>query len=139
LFLIAEADMATSVKEMMAAANAAVPRITPQQAQEMVAKGNVVVIDVRDAPEVEASGKIKGARHISRGMLEFRADAESPFHDKTLTTDKTVIVYCASGARAALGGKALKDLGFGEVYNLGAFKSWIEADGEVEHPIEPGM
>lgn len=131
--------MPTSLKEMMAAANAAVPRITPQQAQEMIAKGNTVVIDVRDAPEVEASGKIKGAMHISRGMLEFRADADSPFHDKNLTTDKTVIVYCASGGRSALGGKALKDLGFDNVVNLGAFKGWVEAGGEIERPIEPGM
>ena len=131
--------MATSVKELMAAANAAVPRVTPEQAQEMIAKGNAVVIDVRDAPEVEASGKVKGAVHISRGMLEFRADGESPYHDKNLTTDKTVIVYCASGGRSALSGKVLKDLGFGNVYNLGAFKGWVEAGGEVEHPIDPGM
>ena len=66
--------MPTSVKQMMEAANAAVPRVTPAQAREMIAKGNTVVIDVRDAPEVEKSGKIAGAVHISRGMLEFRAD-----------------------------------------------------------------
>ena len=67
--------MATSVKQMMEAANAAVPRITPAQAREMMAKGNTLVIDVRDAPEVERSGKIAGAVHVSRGMLEFRAGA----------------------------------------------------------------
>ena len=66
--------MATSVKQMMEAANAAVPRITPAQAREMIAKGNTLVVDVRDAPEVEKSGKAAGAVHVSRGMLEFRAD-----------------------------------------------------------------
>lgn len=130
--------MATSVKQMMEAANAVVPKITPAEAQDMMAKG-AVVIDVRDAPEVEKTGKIAGALHVSRGMLEFRADPESPYHDQNIAKDKTVIVYCASGGRSALSGKVLKDLGFGKVYNLGAFKDWIESGGAVDHPIEPGM
>src|SRR5580698_8582629 len=102
--------MATSVKQMMEAANAAVPKITPAQAREMIAKGNTLVVDVRDAPEVEKSGKVAGAVHVSRGMLEFRADPESPYHDKNFAKNKAIILYCASGGRAALGGKALKDL-----------------------------
>ncbi len=118
--------MATSVKQMMEAANAAVPRITPAQAREMIAKGNTLVVDVRDAPEVEKSGKVAGAVNVSRGMLEFRADPESPYHDKNFAKDKTVILYCASGGRSALSGKVLKDMGYGEVYNLGAFKDWAE-------------
>lgn len=130
--------MATSVKQMMEAANAVVPKITPAEAQDMMAKG-AVVIDVRDAPEVEKTGKIAGALHVSRGMLEFRADPESPYHDQNIAKDKTVLVYCASGGRSALSGKVLKDLGFGKVYNLGAFKDWIESGGAVDHPIEPGM
>ena len=68
--------MPISIKQMMEAANAAVPRITPTQAREMIAKGNTLVVDVRDAPEVDKSGKIAGALHVSRGMLEFRADPE---------------------------------------------------------------
>jgi len=93
--------MATSVKQMMEAANAAVPRITSAQAREMIAKGNTLVVDVRDAPEVEKSGKVAGAVNVSRGMLEFRADPESPYHDKNFTKDKTLILYCASGGRSA--------------------------------------
>ena len=94
--------MATSVKQMMEAANAAVPRITPAQAREMIVKGNTLVVDVRDAPEVEKSGKVAGAVNVSRGMLEFRADPDSPYHDKHFGKDKTVILYCASGGRSAL-------------------------------------
>ena len=131
--------MATSVKQMMEAANAAVPRITPAQAQDMLAKGSALIVDVRDAPEVENSGKVAGSLHISRGMLEFRADPGSPYHDKNFTKDKTIIVYCASGGRSALSGKALKDLGYEQVYNLGAFKDWVEAGGAVDKPIERGM
>lgn len=124
--------MVTNVKQMLEAANAAVPRITPAQAREMIAKDNTLVVDVRDAPEVEASGTVAGAVHVSRGMLEFRADPESSYHDKNFAKDKTVILYCASGGRAALAGKALKDLGYERVYNLGAFKDWIESGGSVE-------
>src|SRR5215472_19280269 len=100
--------MASSVKLMLEAANAAVPKISPQQAREMIDKGNTLVVDVRDAPEIAQSGKVAGAVHVSRGMLEFRADPESSYHDKNFAKDKTVILYCGSGGRAALAGKALK-------------------------------
>ena len=131
--------MSTSVKELLAAANAVVPKITPAEAQAMIAKGNALVLDVRDAPEIEKSGKIAGALHVSRGMLEFRADPDSPYHDQTFTQDKSVIIYCASGGRAALSGKTLKDLGYDKVFNIGGFKDWADHGGAVEKPIEPGM
>jgi rhodanese-related sulfurtransferase len=124
--------MAIGVKQMMEAANAVVPRITPAQAQEIIAKGDTLVVDVRDAPELEKSGKVAGAVHVSRGMLEFRADSDSPYHDKSFTKDKTMILYCASGGRSALGGKVLKEMGYDRVYNLGAFKDWVESGGAIE-------
>jgi len=124
--------MTTNVKQLMEAANAAVPRITPAQAKEMIAKGNTLVVDVRDSAEVEKSGKVAGAVNVSRGMLEFRADPDSPYHDKNFDKGKTVLVYCASGGRSALSGKVLKDFGFNNVYNLGAFKDWAESGGAVE-------
>jgi rhodanese-related sulfurtransferase len=124
--------MATSVKQMLEAANAAVPKISPEKAREIIAKGNALVVDVRDTPEVQASGKIAGAVHVSRGMLEFRADPDLPSHDKSFSKDKDVIVYCASGGRAALAGKLLKDLGYERVYNLGGFKDWADSGGAVE-------
>jgi rhodanese-related sulfurtransferase len=117
---------------MMELANAAVPRITPAQAREMMSKGNTLVVDVRDAPEVEKSGKVAGAVQVSRGMLEFRADPEAPSHDKNFVKDKIVILYCSSGGRSALSGKVLKDMGYREVYNLGAFKDWVENGGAVD-------
>ena len=124
--------MAITIAQMLAAANVEVPRITPTQVREMIAAGNALVVDVRDAPEVAQSGKIAGAVNVSRGMLEFRADPESPYHDKAFAKNKPVILYCASGGRAALGGKALKELGYEHVYNLGAFKDWVESGGKVE-------
>ena len=124
--------MATSVKQMLEAANAVVPKITPAQAQEMIAKGDTLVVDVRDAPEVQASGKVAGAVAVSRGMLEFRADPDLPSHDKNFAKDKTVLLYCGSGGRAALAGKMLKDLGYERVYNLGGFKDWADSGGAIE-------
>jgi rhodanese-related sulfurtransferase len=124
--------MATTVKQMLEAANAVVPRITPAQAQKMIAEGNTLVVDVRDTPEVEQSGKVAGAVHVSRGMLEFRADPESPYHNKEFAKDKNVVLYCASGGRAALSGKLLKEMGYEHVYNLGAFKDWAESGGAIE-------
>lgn len=129
--------MVTSVREMMEAANAVVPRITPAQARDMMAKGNSLVVDVRDAPELEKAGKVAGAINVSRGMLEFRADPESPYHDKAFKKSKTVILYCASGGRSALSGKLLKDMGYAQVYNLGAFRDWAETGGSVEGPGRP--
>ena len=128
--------MPTSVKQMVEAANAEVPRITVAQAREMIAKGNTLVVDVRDAPEVEKSGKVAGALNVSRGMLEFRADPESPYHDKNFAKERTIIVYCASGGRSALSGKVLKDMGYENVYNLGAFKDWVDAGGVIDKPGE---
>jgi rhodanese-related sulfurtransferase len=116
--------MATSVKQMLEAANANVPKITAEQAADMIAKKNALVVDVRDALEVAASGKIAGAVNVPRGMLEFRADPESQYHDKNFEKGKTVILYCVSGGRAALAGKVLKELGYDDVYNLGSFKDW---------------
>jgi rhodanese-related sulfurtransferase len=124
--------MALTVKQMLEAANAAVPKITPAEAREMIGKGNTLVVDVRDAPEVEKSGKVAGAVHVSRGMLEFRADPEAPSHDKNFAKDKNVILYCASGGRAALAGKLLKDMGYEHVYNVGGFKDWADSGGAVE-------
>jgi rhodanese-related sulfurtransferase len=124
--------MALGVKQMMETANAAVPKITATEAREKIAKGNTLLLDIRDGTEVQASGKAAGAVHVSRGLLEFRADPDSPTHDKNFSRDKVVLIYCASGGRASLAGKLLKDMGYGEVYNIGGFKDWCECGGAVE-------
>lgn len=124
--------MPGSVKDMMAAANAVVPRITADEARKLIAGENALVVDVRDAPEVQASGKVKGAINISRGMLEFRADPDTPYHDAEFRKDRPVILYCASGGHSALSGKVLKDMGYRKVHNLGGFKDWVEGGGEIE-------
>lgn len=124
--------MPSSVREMLAEANAAVPRLNPAEVREIIGKENVLIVDVRDAPELASAGKLKGAVNVSRGMLEFRADPESPFHNPAFQKDKNVLVYCGSGGRAALSGKTLKELGYQSVYNAGGFKELADAGLDTE-------
>ena len=124
--------MPSTIREMLAEANAAVPRLNSAEVRDMMGKKDVLVVDVRDAPELAAGGKLKGAVHVSRGMLEFRADPESPAHDPAFQKDKTVLVYCGSGGRAALVGKTLKDFGYRSVFNAGGFKELADAGLETE-------
>jgi rhodanese-related sulfurtransferase len=123
--------MPATYKSLVEAANAVVPKVSGKEAQEMVANG-ALLVDVRDGTEVAATGKAAGAIHIPRGSLEFKADPESPGFDKNFSKDKAIILHCASGGRAALAGKLLKDFGYDKVYNLGGFKDWVEAGGKVD-------
>jgi rhodanese-related sulfurtransferase len=125
--------MGKSVKDLVAAANAVVPRVTVDEARQKIDDG-ALVVDVRDAAEVEQSGKIAGAVHIPRGMVEFRADPDTPYYNDNFAKDRTVVLYCASGGRAALSGQALKEMGYEEVYNLGGFNDWAESGGAVDKP-----
>jgi rhodanese-related sulfurtransferase len=124
--------MPATVKSLLEAANSAVPKVSAAEAKQMIDAGDAVVVDVRDSAEVEKSGKVPGALNISRGMIEFKADADTPYHEPKLQKDKPVILYCASGGRSALAGKTLKDFGYEKVFNLGAFKDWAEAGLPVE-------
>jgi rhodanese-related sulfurtransferase len=129
--------MTTSVKEMLAAANAVVPRLEPAALQALLQAGNVLLVDVRDAPELAAGGKVKGAVHVPRGMLEFRADSQSPYYNPAFKKDATVVLYCASGGRAALAAKVLLDFGFQSVHTAGAFKDLASAGLPVETVAAP--
>ncbi|MEJ2378733.1 MAG: rhodanese-like domain-containing protein [Pseudolabrys sp.] len=118
--------MSQSITDIVAAAKREVPSISAEQARRLQGRADVLFVDVRDPDEVAKTGKIAGAINVSRGMLEFRADETTPYHDKAFSRDKTLILYCASGGRSALGGKALRDMGYEDVKNLGAFKDWAD-------------
>ena len=124
--------MSKSIMDLVAEAKAVVPAISPDEVKELAGREGVVIVDVRDDGEVASTGKIQGAIHASRGMLEFRADETTPYHNEAFSKDKTIILYCGSGGRAALGGKALMDLGYKDVRNLGGFQAWVDAGGAVE-------
>ncbi len=124
--------MPVTVQQMLATAEAAVPRISAEEAKALVGKPDVVFLDVREPNEVTASGKVPGALAIPRGLVEFRADPASPLHDANFDRAKTIVAYCASGGRSALVLKTLHDMGYENVRNLGGFKVWVDAGGEVE-------
>ena len=124
--------MSKSIMDFVAEAKAVVPDINPEEVKPLIGRDDVLIVDVRDDGEVASTGKVRGSLHVSRGMLEFRADETTPYHNEALSKDKTIILYCASGGRSALGGKALLDLGYKDVRNLGAFQSWVDAGGDVE-------
>ncbi|WP_127115883.1 rhodanese-like domain-containing protein [Shimia sediminis] len=130
--------MPVTAAQLLEAAQAVVPKISTKDAMAKMAEG-ALLLDIRDAPELELHGRANGSHHVPRGMLEFRADPATPFHDAELQFDRPVILHCASGGRAALAGKLLKDMGYAEVYNLGGFKDWKEAGGPSSEPVDPGM
>ncbi len=121
-----------TVQSMLAEADAAVPRISPEEAKGWLGRTDVLFLDVREPTEVAASGKVRGALAVPRGLVEFRADPASPMHDAAFDRAKTVVAYCASGGRSALVGKTLKDMGYTNVRNLGGFKGWLDAGGEID-------
>ncbi len=124
--------MPLTLKHLMQTATAAIPSLTPAEAQTLMANPTTLVLDVRDPSELAATGKIPGAINISRGMLEFRADPTSPSHNPALAAAKTLILYCASGGRAILAAKTLQDMGYTNIHTLGALKDWIAAGGATE-------
>ena len=124
--------MAKNVKDLLAEANSVVPKLSPDQAAEKMQSGDVLIVDVRDPTEVQQTGRIKGAVNVSRGMLEFRADPDSQYHNPTFQKDKTILLHCASGGRSALAGKTLQDMGYTAVFNIGGFKDLAEAGIDTE-------
>ena len=121
-----------SLKEMLSSANDEVPKVTAEEAHELISGRDALLLDVRDAPELMPLGKLKGAVNVSRGMLEFRADPNGSYHNPQFRKDRPVVLYCASGGRSALAGKTLQDMGYAEVYNLGGFKDAADAGFPTE-------
>lgn len=124
--------MVKSAAELVREANASVETLSVEQAKALLGNDDVVFVDVREVPEV-ARGKIPGAVHAARGSLEFFADPDSPAHKPELSSGKRLVVYCGSGARAALAARTLQDMGIARASNLlGGFSAWKTEGGEIE-------
>jgi rhodanese-related sulfurtransferase len=125
--------MVKSARDLVAEANAAVDRLTVEEAKGLVGRDDVVFVDVRETKELETQGKVPGAVHAPRGLLEFHADPASPYHKPELASGRRLVVYCGSGARSALAAKTLKDMGVENVANMqGGFTAWRDSGGEIE-------
>ena len=124
----------TPVSELVAKANEQIEVMTPQQALERQAQGDAVLVDIRDIRELERDGRIKGAVHVPRGMLEFWFDPASPYHRQNLAdASKTYVLFCAAGWRSALSAKTLEDMGFENIAHVdGGFGALKTAGAKVE-------
>lgn len=119
-----------TAKEYLDAANAAVPRISAEEAISQHGKG--VFVDVRDSAGIADTGTIAGAHRIPRGMIEFVADPATPFYNDALQKDTPLFLVCGAGGQAALAGKTLAEMGYTSVTNVGGIGEWKEAGGPME-------
>lgn len=127
-----------SIAELVAAARQHVEELDPRGFADQASRPGTVVVDVREADEL-ANGAIAGAIHIPRGMLEFRADPNSPYYDERLHPARRILLHCASGGRSALAAESLRHLGYGDVAHLaGGIAAWREAGLPVGQPSTTG-
>jgi rhodanese-related sulfurtransferase len=120
-------------KELVARAEAEVETVSAEQALAMLGTAGVTFIDLRDIRELWREGKIPGAVHVPRGMLEFWIDPESPYHKPLFTTGQRFVFYCNLGWRSALATQVAQHMGLTSVCHLGGgFTAWCEAGGAVE-------
>jgi rhodanese-related sulfurtransferase len=108
------------------------PGISAGAAIEGATNGTITVIDVREHAELATSGKARGAHHVPLSRLQDIADPRHPDYNPALKTDARIAVYCASGGRSGRAQAALRQLGYGDVHNIGGFADWIAAGGDVE-------
>ena len=119
--------------EIVKAAMAAVPAISPEEAVALVGSNDHVFVDLRDGIEQANTGTISGAVASSRGMMEFHIDPQSPAHKAEFNQDKTYIFYCASGGRSALAAQVAMEMGLSPVVNLtGGVGGWQKAGGTLQ-------
>ena len=118
----------TPVKSMVAAAKSETNAVSPQQAFVKQQAGTAVLIDIRDIRELQREGRVHGAFHAPRGMLEFWADPQSPYHKDIFAQPYDLILFCASSWRSALAAKTLQDMGMTNIYDMdGGFAAWKAA------------
>jgi rhodanese-related sulfurtransferase len=130
-------NITRSVEDLVAEANRTIRSLSVEEARAMQGRDDVQFIDVRDVRELAESGRIPGARHVPRGLLEFWIDPKSPYHKEFFAEDKTFVFYCAVDWRSALCTRVAQDMGLAPVAHLGGgFNAWKEAGGPVEPPKE---
>ncbi len=108
------------------------PALAPAEAVQRAKAGELVLVDVRDISELQATGKARGAVHIPLMLLQTRADPRSPECDPALKAGKPLGVYCASGGRSQMAAEMLMKMGHEEVHNIGGIGDWANAGGVIE-------
>ena len=123
----------TPVKSLVAKAKSETKAVTPQQAFDQLRARTAILIDIRDIRELQREGQIDGAFHAPRGMLEFWADPQSPYHKEVFAQAGNLILFCASSWRSALAAKTLQDMGLNNIFDMeGGFNGWKSAGLPIE-------
>ncbi|WP_370320793.1 rhodanese-like domain-containing protein [Oricola sp.] len=129
--------MKRGYKALLDEANAAIEAVSPAEASQLAGDDDVVLVDIRDIRELQREGRVPGAVHAPRGMLEFWVDPESPYHRDVFASGKTFIFFCAAGWRSALATKTVQDMGLTPVKHIeGGFGAWREAGLPIDLPSE---
>jgi rhodanese-related sulfurtransferase len=122
-------------RQLVDDALAKIKTLSAAEAKAMHGRGDVQFVDLRDIRELQREGKVPGALHCPRGLLEFWIDPSSPYHRQEFASDKTFVFFCAAGWRSALATKTAQDMGLAPVAHIdGGFAAWREAGGPVEAP-----
>ena len=120
-------------KALLAEANRQITTSPTVEAKSLVGQADVVLVDLRDPRELERDGKIPGAFHCPRGMLEFWIDPESPYHKPVFAEDKRFVFFCGGGWRSALAASVAQEMGLKPVAHIeGGFAAWKKAGGPIE-------
>jgi len=123
----------TDIQKLLQEANDNVPRLSFEEANNIISKADTLIIDVRETSEIEATGLIKNAINIPKSIIDANFDHSLIKNHLNDNEDITILVYCAVGVRSALVGHKLIKNGYKKVVNLGGFSEWVSFNG----PIEP--
>jgi rhodanese-related sulfurtransferase len=123
------------VQQMLVEANAAVKTLTLDEARVLLGREDVQFVDLRDPRELAREGRIPGAFHCPRGMLEFWIDPASPYAKSQFQEDKTFVFFCAGGLRSALSAHVAQKMGLAPVAHVeGGFSAWKKGGAPIEPP-----
>jgi rhodanese-related sulfurtransferase len=125
------------IREMIDAAEREIDTVPINDAIALHGRDDVVLVDIRDVRELQRDGRVPGAFHCPRGMLEFWIDPDSPYHKPVFADDKRYVFFCAGGLRSALAAQTAHRMGLAPVAHIqGGFGAWKKAGGPVE-AVEP--
>lgn len=126
-------NITVSSSALVANARAQITELTPQEAIPLVDDPGVVLVDIRDVRELDRDGRVPGAFHCPRGMLEFWIDPASPYHKPIFAEDKRFVFFCGGGMRSVLATKVAQDMGLKPVAHIiDGFAGWKTANGPIE-------
>ena len=122
----------TGYKALVDAAEREIETLPVEEAIELASRDDTVLVDIRDPRELTRDGKIPGAFHCPRGMLEFWIDPASPYFKPVFGQDKKYVFFCAGGLRSALAAQTAQQMGLKPVAHIdGGFGAWVKAGGPV--------